>query len=53
MIKQLFILISILLFTFTASAETLRLNSGESLEGKILKMDEKLCLLNHILLPRN
>ena len=41
MIKQLFILISILLFTFTASAETLRLNSGESLEGKILKMDEK------------
>lgn len=41
MIKHLFILISILLFTFTASAETLRLNSGESLEGKILKMDEK------------
>ena len=40
MIKHLFILISILLFTFTASAETLRLNSGESLEGKILKMDE-------------
>jgi len=41
MIKNLFILISILLFTFTASAETLRLNSGASLEGKILKMDEK------------
>ena len=41
MIKHLFILISILLFTFAASAETLRLNSGESLEGKILKMDEK------------
>ena len=41
MIKHIFILISILLFTFTASAETLRLNSGESLEGKILKMDEK------------
>ncbi len=41
MIKHLFFLISILLFTFTASAETLRLNSGESLEGKILKMDEK------------
>ena len=41
MIKHLFILISILLFTFIASAETLRLNSGESLEGKILKMDEK------------
>ena len=41
MIKHLFILISILLFTFNASAETLRLNSGESLEGKILKMDEK------------
>ena len=39
-IKYLFILLSTLLFTFTASAETLRLNSGESLEGKILKMDE-------------
>ena len=41
MIKHLFILISILHFTFPVSAETLRLNSGESLEGKILKMDEK------------
>jgi hypothetical protein len=39
-IKYLFILLSTLLFAFTASAETLRLNSGESLEGKILKMDE-------------
>ena len=39
-IKYLFILLSTLLFTFIASAETLRLNSGESLEGKILKMDE-------------
>ncbi|HBD28968.1 MAG TPA: hypothetical protein DC040_07375, partial [Deltaproteobacteria bacterium] len=40
MIKYLFIFLSTLLFAFTASAETLRLNSGESLEGKILKMDE-------------
>jgi len=39
-IKYTFILLSTLLFAFTASAETLRLNSGESLEGKILKMDE-------------
>ena len=39
-IKYLFILLGTLLFAFTASAETLRLNSGESLEGKILKMDE-------------
>ena len=39
-IKHLIILLSTLLFGFIASAETLRLNSGESLEGKILKMDE-------------
>ena len=39
-IKYLFLLLNTLLFAFTASGETLRLNSGESLEGKILKMDE-------------
>ena len=39
--KHLFILLTILLFAVTASAETLRLNSGESLEGKIRIMDEK------------
>ena len=41
MCKHLFILLTILLFAVTASAETLRLNSGESLEGKIRIMDEK------------
>ena len=39
--KHLFILLTILLFAVTASAETLRLHSGESLEGKIRIMDEK------------
>ena len=39
--KHLFILLTVLLFAVTASAETLRLNSGESLEGKIRTMDEK------------
>ena len=39
--KHLFFLLTILLFAVTASAETIRLNSGESLEGKIRIMDEK------------
>jgi len=47
-IKYLFIFLSTLLFAFTASAETLRLNSGESLEGKILKMDENTLFIRKI-----
>jgi len=39
--KHLFFLMIILLFAITLNAETLRLNSGESLEGKIRIMDEK------------
>ena len=34
-------MLTMLLFAIPASAETLRLNSGESLEGKIRIMDEK------------
>ena len=38
-------MLTMLLFAIPASAETLRLNSGESLEGKIRIMDEKTLFL--------
>ena len=38
--KNLILFLTIILFAFAASADTLRLNSGESLEGKIRLMDE-------------
>ena len=38
--KKLILLLTIILFASAASADTLRLNSGESLEGKIRLMDE-------------
>ena len=41
MLKYTFSLLTLLLFAIPAGAETLRLNSGESLEGKIRLMDEK------------
>lgn len=41
MLKHFFLLLCLFLFSFSAAAETLRLNSGESLEGNIKKMDEK------------
>ena len=41
MLKYTFSLLTLLLFAIPAGAETLRLNSGESLEGKIRIMDEK------------
>jgi hypothetical protein len=41
MFKKLFLSLTILLFAFGAAADTLRLNSGESLEGTIRLMDEK------------
>ena len=41
MLKYIFSLLTLLLFSIPAGAETLRLNSGESLEGKIRIMDEK------------
>ena len=41
MLKYTLSLLTLLLFVIPASAETLRLNSGESLEGKIRIMDEK------------
>ena len=41
MLKYLLSLLILLILTITAVAETLRLNSGESLEGKIRIMDEK------------
>ncbi len=43
--KHFLIFLSILLFAVAASAETLRLNSGESLEGKIRIMDEKTLII--------
>ena len=39
--KYLITLLTIILLASAASADTLRLNSGESLEGKIRMMDEK------------
>ena len=39
--KYLITLLTIILSASAASADTLRLNSGESLEGKIRLMDEK------------
>ena len=41
MIKYCLPLLILILFTIPLGAETLRLNSGESLEGKIRIMDEK------------
>ncbi len=38
--KNLILFLTIILFSSAASADTLRLNSGESLEGKIRLMDE-------------
>ena len=38
--KNLILLLTIILFASATSADTLRLNSGESLEGKIRLMDE-------------
>ena len=38
--KNLILFLTIILFASAASADTLRLNSGESLEGKIRLMDE-------------
>ena len=45
MLKKIFLMQTMLLFAIPASAETLRLNSGESLEGKIRIMDEKTLFL--------
>ena len=45
MLKKIFLMLTMLLFAIPASAETLRLNSGESLEGKIRIMDEKTLFL--------
>ena len=39
--KYLITLLTIILLASAAIADTLRLNSGESLEGKIRLMDEK------------
>ena len=39
--KKFITLLTIILLASAASADTLRLNSGESLEGKIRLMDEK------------
>ena len=39
--KYFITFLTIILFASAASADTLRLNSGESLEGKIRLMDEK------------
>jgi hypothetical protein len=41
MLKKTLLLLTLLLFTIPVNAATLRLNSGESLEGKIRIMDEK------------
>ena len=41
MLKYTFSLLTLILFAIPVGAETLRLNSGESLEGKIRIMDEK------------
>ena len=43
--KYLITLLTIILLASAASADTLRLNSGESLEGKIRLMDEKTLFL--------
>ena len=43
--RYIFIFLGILLFAYSASAETLRLNSGESLDGKIIKMDENVLFI--------
>ena len=43
--KKTLLLLTLLLFTIPVSAATLRLNSGESLEGKIRIMDEKTLFL--------
>ena len=45
MLKKIFLMLTMLLFAIPASTETLRLNSGESLEGKIRIMDEKTLFL--------
>ena len=45
MLEKIFLMLTMLLFAIPASAETLRLNSGESLEGKIRIMDEKTLFL--------
>jgi len=45
MLKKIFLMLTMLLFAIPASAETLRLNSGESFEGKIRIMDEKTLFL--------
>ena len=39
--KYLITLLTTILLASVASADTIRLNSGESLEGKIRLMDEK------------
>ncbi len=41
MLKYILLLLTLFLFAIPAGAETLRLNSGETLEGKIRIMDEK------------
>ena len=43
--KKIFLLLILSIFAFAVNAETLHLNSGESLEGKILIMDEKTLFL--------
>ena len=40
MLKKTLSLFTLLIFTIPVSAETLRLNSGESLEGKIRIMNQ-------------
>ena len=45
MLKKTLSLFTLLIFTIPVSAETLRLNSGESLEGKIRIMNEKTLFL--------
>ena len=45
MLKYSLSLITLLFFTIPANAETISLNSGESLEGKIRIMDEKTLFL--------
>ena len=45
MLKYILFIITLILFAFPICAETLRLNSGESLEGKIRIMDKKTLFL--------
>ena len=52
MLKYTLFLITLLLFTIPICAETLRLNSGESLDGKIRIMDEKTLFLESNLTAR-